>query len=159
MELIYNQANWYPVTNKQSKPRGILPAMAGGSARKGSFFNGGYTDILKLKCWVINLLQFSQTNWIYWFNIPSKGPSMIADIPPLKFEVSGITRLLRNINAKKACGPDNISLTGFWKKLRLSLPHFSSIFYSINTKQVKCQVTGSLQMSPQFSKKESQKAK
>ena len=38
MELIYNQANWYPVTNKQSKPRGILPAMAGGSARKGSFF-------------------------------------------------------------------------------------------------------------------------
>ena len=84
---------------------------------------------------------------------------MIADIPPLKFEVSGITRLLRNINAKKACGPDNISLAGFWKKLRLSLPHFSSIFYSINTKQVKSQVTGSLQMSPQFSKKESQKAK
>ena len=73
--------------------------------------------------------------------------------PPLKFEVSGITRLLRNINAKKACGPDNISLAGFWKKLRLSLPHFSSIFYSINTKQVKSQVTGSLQMSPQFSKK------
>ena len=115
--------------------------------------------ILKLKCWVMNLLQFSQMNWIYWFNIPSKGPSMIADIPPLKFEVSGITRLLRNINAKKARGPDNISLAGFWKKLRLSLPHFSSIFYSINTKQVKCQVTGSLQMSPQFSKKESQKAK
>ena len=102
------------------------------------FFNGRYTDILKLKCWVINLLQFSQTNWIYWFNIPSKGPSMIADIPPLKFEVSGITRLLRNINAKKACGPDNISLAGFWKKLRLSLPHFSSIFllYQYKTGQV-----------------------
>ena len=92
------------------------------------FFNGGYTDILKLKCWVINLLQFSQMNWIYWFNIPSKGPSMIADISPLKFEVSGITRLLRNVNAKKACGPDNISLAGFWKTLRLSLPYFSSIF-------------------------------
>ena len=39
---------------------------------------------------------------------------MIADIPPLKFEVSGITRLLRNINAKKAYGPDNTSLAGFW---------------------------------------------
>ena len=124
------------------------------NSERDPFFNGRYTDILKLKCWVINLVQFSQMNWIYGFNIPSKGPSMITDIPPLKFEVSGITRLLRNINAKKACGPDNISLAGFWKKLRLSLPHFSSIFYSINTKQVKCQVTGSLQMSPQFSKKE-----
>ena len=70
--------------------------------------------ILKLKCWVMNLLQFSQMNWIYWFNIPSKGPSVIADIPPLKFEVWGITRLLRNINAKKAYGPDDISLAGFW---------------------------------------------
>ena len=101
------------------------------------FFNGRYTDILKLKCWVINLLQFSQMK-IYWFNIRSKGPSMIADIPPLKFEVSGITRLLRNTNAKKACGPDNISLTGFWKKLRLSLPHFSSTFlhYQYKTCQV-----------------------
>ena len=38
---------------------------------------------------------------------------MIADIPPLKFEVSGITRLSRNINSKKACGPDNISVAGF----------------------------------------------
>ena len=38
---------------------------------------------------------------------------MIADIPPLKFEVSGLTRLLRNINAKKAYGPDNLSLAGF----------------------------------------------
>ena len=46
--------------------------------------------------------------------LKSKGPSMIADIPPLKFEVSGITRLLRNINAKKAHGPDNLSLAGFW---------------------------------------------
>ena len=46
-------------------------------------------------------------------NISSKGPSMIADIPPLKFEVSGITRLSRNINSKKACGPDNISVAGF----------------------------------------------
>ena len=101
------------------------------------FLNGRYTDILKLKCWVINLLQFSQMK-IYWFNIRSKGPSMIADIPPLKFEVSGITRLLRNTNAKKACGPDNISLTGFWKKLRLSLPHFSSTFlhYQYKTCQV-----------------------
>ena len=86
---------------------------------------------------MINLLQFSQMK-IYWFNIPSKGPSMIADIPPLKFEVSGITRLLRNINAKKACGPDNISLAGFWKKLRLSLRHFSSTFllYQYKTYQV-----------------------
>ena len=102
------------------------------------FFKGRYTDILKLKCWVINLLQFSQINWIYWFNIPSKGPIMIVDIPPLKFEVSGITRLLRNINAKKARGADNISLAGFWKKLRLSLPHFSSIFllYQYKTGQV-----------------------
>ena len=50
---------------------------------------------------MINLLQFSQINWIYWFNIPSKGPIMIVDIPPLKFEVSGITRLLRKINAQK----------------------------------------------------------
>ena len=58
--------------------------------------------------------------------------------PPLKFEVSGITRLLRNINAKNACGPDNISLAGFWKKLRLSLPHFSSIvlLYQYKTGQV-----------------------
>ena len=94
--------------------------------------------ILKLKCWVMNFLQFSQMNWIYWFNIPSKGPIMIVDIPPLKFEVSGITRLLRNINAKKARGADNISLPGFWKKLRLSLPHFSSIFllYQYKTGQV-----------------------
>ena len=63
---------------------------------------------------------------------------MIVDIPPLKFEVSGITRLLRNINAKKARGSDNISLAGFWKKLRLSLPHFSSIFllYQYQTGQV-----------------------
>ena len=63
---------------------------------------------------------------------------MIVDIPPLKFEVSGITRLLRNINAKKARGADNISLAGFWKKLRLSLPHFSSIFllYQYKTDQV-----------------------
>ena len=63
---------------------------------------------------------------------------MIADIPPLKFEVSGITRLLRNVNAKKACGPDNISLAGFWKTLRLSLPYFSSIFllYQYKTDQV-----------------------
>ena len=38
---------------------------------------------------------------------------MIADIPPLKFEVSGLTRLLRNINAEKAYGPDNISLARF----------------------------------------------
>ena len=38
---------------------------------------------------------------------------MIADIPPLKFEVSGLTRLLRNINAKKAYGPDIISLPGW----------------------------------------------
>ena len=38
---------------------------------------------------------------------------MIADIPPLKFEVSGITRLSRNINSKEACGPDNISVAGF----------------------------------------------
>ena len=38
---------------------------------------------------------------------------MIADIPPLKFEVSGIPRLLRSVNAKKACGPDNISLAEF----------------------------------------------
>ena len=53
---------------------------------------------------------------------------MIVDIPPLKFEVSGITRLLRNINAENARGAENISLAGFWKKLRLSLPHFSSIF-------------------------------
>ena len=76
---------------------------------------------------------------------------MIADIPPLKFEVSGIPRLLRSVNAKKACGPDNISLAGFWKTLRLSLPYFSSIFllYQYQTGQV----TGSLQMSPQLSKK------
>ena len=87
---------------------------------------------------MINLLQFSQMNWIYWFNIPSKGPNMNADIPTLKFEVSGITRMLRNINAIKACGPDNISLAGFWKKLRLSLPHLSSIFllYQYKTDQV-----------------------
>ena len=38
---------------------------------------------------------------------------MIVDIPPLKFEVSGITRLLRNINAKNARGADNIFLAGF----------------------------------------------
>ena len=38
---------------------------------------------------------------------------MIVDIPPLKFEVSGIARLLRNINAKKARGADDISLPGF----------------------------------------------
>ena len=31
------------------------------------------------------------------FNIPNMGPSTITDIPPLKFDVSGITSLLRNI--------------------------------------------------------------
>ena len=78
--------------------------------------------------------------------------------PPLKFEVSGITRLLRNINAKNACGPDNISLAGFWKKLRLSLPHFSSIvlLYQYKTGQVPSDwVTANV--SPVFKKRNRKK--
>ena len=63
---------------------------------------------------------------------------MIVDIPPLKFEVSGITRLLRKINTQK--GPWCWQYLSCWvlKKLRLSLPHFSSIFllYQYQTGQV-----------------------
>ena len=106
---------------------------------------------------MINLLQFSQMNWIYWFNIPSKGPIMIVDIHPLKFEVSGITRLLRNINAENARGADNISLAGFWKKLVIA-PFFQYIFTLSIQNRSSPKWLGHCKCLPSFQKKESQKA-
>ena len=110
--------------------------------------------ILKLKCWGMNLLQFSQMNWIYWFNIPSKGPIMIVDIPPLKFEVSGITRLLRNINAENARGADNISLAGFWKKLVIA-PFLQYIFTLSIQNRSSPKWLGHCKWHPSFQKKKS----
>ena len=83
--------------------------------KKGSFFQRKIYGYIKAE---VLSDQFAsvfteELNLLIYINIPSKGPFMIVDIPPLKFEVSGITRLLRNINAKNACGPDNISLAGF----------------------------------------------
>ena len=83
--------------------------------RKGSFFQRKIYGYIKAE---VLSDQFAsvfteELNLLIYINIPSKGPFMIVDIPPLKFEVSGITRLLRNINAKKARGADNISLAGF----------------------------------------------
>ena len=54
-----------------------------------------------------NLLQFSLMK-IYLIS-QTRALGIIADISPLQFEIPGIPRLLRNVNAKKACGPDKIS--------------------------------------------------
>ena len=86
---------------------------------------------------------------------------MIVDIPPLKFEVSGITRLLRKINAQK--GPWCWQYLSCWvlKEAALVIAPFLQyiifLVYQYKTGQV--QVTGSLQMTPQFSKKEIARAK
>ena len=40
---------------------------------------------------------------------PDLGSSDIDDIPPLEFHAKGIVNLLKNINAKKANGPDGLS--------------------------------------------------
>ena len=37
------------------------------------------------------------------FNIPNMGPSTITDIPPLKFDVSGITSLYLLLGSKRSC--------------------------------------------------------
>ena len=79
---------------------------------------------------------------------------MIVDIPPLKFEVSGITRLLRNINAENARGADNISLAGFWKKLVIA-PFFQYIFTLSIQNRSSPKWLGHCKWHPSFQKKKS----
>ena len=38
-------------------------------------------------------------------NIPSPGPTPYPDVPPTVFTISGILKLLNNVNPKKANGP------------------------------------------------------
>ena len=105
---------------------------------------------------MINLLQFSQINWIYWFNIPSKGPIMIVDIPPLKFEVSGITRLLRKINAQK--GPWCWQYLSCWV-LKEDAPVIASFLQYIFTLSIQNRSSpkwlGHCKWHPSFQKKKS----
>ena len=77
-------------------------------------------------------------------NIPNMDPSTITDIPPVKFDVSGITSLLRNINVKKASGPDNMISCWVLKEAATVIAPFLHYIFTLSMQTG--QVTGSLQM-------------
>ena len=74
---------------------------------------------------------------------------MFQILDPLVFQTKGIVSLLRNINRKKASGPDGISC---WV-LKEAADEIAPFLRFIFNQQVKSQVTGNVPMWPQCLKK------